>query len=179
VCGRVLPKLGAYIIRVLLNVWPAESIFNYCFSTECKRVNSDICSAPKYDLAPCKTLRLLTSFHCCYQIFCPNSILVIEIIRTEVGILVLILQVTFSRSQLASNFLNWGLLCFHFNHDCVSVYYFISSFFPSHLSFITALRKSRSHTKTLILKGGQAPWSFAIDHVTARWYHFPNKITAI
>jgi hypothetical protein len=72
-------------------------------------------------------------------------------------------------------------LCFHFNHGYVSVYcsfdeWFMShlSHLSSHLSSITALLKSRSHTKskyyikTLILKGGQAPWSFATEHVTAR-----------
>jgi hypothetical protein len=133
-CGRVLFKLTTCIIRASQNVWPTESIFNYCFATECKRVNSDICSAPKYGLAPCKTLWLFTSFHCCYEIFCPDNTHVIEVIRTEVGILVFISEETVSQSRLASGFLKWGFLCFGFCHDYDSVYCSCGEWFMSHLS---------------------------------------------
>jgi hypothetical protein len=53
-CGRVPVKLRTYITRASQNVWPAESIFNYCFAAECKGLNPDICSTPKYELAPCR-----------------------------------------------------------------------------------------------------------------------------
>jgi hypothetical protein len=129
-----------------------------------------------FRLAPCKALRLLRPFHCCYQIFCPNSIPVVEKIRREVGNFVFISEVTVSQSRLAFSSLNWGFLCFGFGYDYISVYCSFGDWFMSHLTHPSWYNNSfpplppcvkaevtqnqNISIRTVILKDGQAQWKF-------------------